>query len=134
MPRVLLFSQNSHPLCYPTRSLTPSATPTSSSTTPRHSSPTRACTPARLVGAFWAAGNGTRSNMAQFIYAGKNAALTIGNVLHARHPPSLVPPLQRQKRPLRLRPSQDGLRTILQIMVDRGVHSVPTSKRCPCTN
>ncbi|CAN9367768.1 unnamed protein product [Alternaria alternata] len=33
----------------------------------------------------------------QFLYAGKNAALTIGNVLHARHPPSLVPPLQGQK-------------------------------------
>ncbi|RYN41905.1 hypothetical protein AA0112_g2020 [Alternaria arborescens] len=35
----------------------------------------------------------------QFIYAGKNAALTIGNVLHARHPPSLVPPLQGQNVP-----------------------------------
>ena len=42
--------------------------------------------------------------MAQFIYAGKNAALTVGNVLHARHPPSLVPPFRGQKRPLRLRP------------------------------
>jgi large subunit ribosomal protein L8e len=43
--------------------------------------PTRACTLARLVGQFWAVGNGTASNIAKFIYAGKNAALTIGNVL-----------------------------------------------------
>jgi large subunit ribosomal protein L8e len=54
---------------------------TGSSTTPRHSSRTRACTLARLVPQTRTLGELPGLTRAKFIYAGKHAALTIGNIL-----------------------------------------------------